>query len=442
MWILSLRSPQQKPREYVLHAGKTILGRSKSNQIIIEDESASRQHAEINNQHGSLTIRDLDSTNGTFINREQINQITPLEHGDQIRIGFHVAKVYARIPGEADPETGDSSQGTTQPLTRDLLIEAVDKNAILLHEFSTRLTTILDLDQTLRDIADFLSISTGANKCQVILAEKFDQIDKMGFSKTLANQAIQKKSIIVIPDTYHIESISDSAFKHRIKTALCIPIICNDVVIALAYAYKTDRNARPFDQNDIQLAIAISHQAALAIHRSQILEQAKGFEQLAQTDRLTGLNNRRHFDKVAKLEFDRARRFAHALSIMIIDIDDFKQINDSYGHLVGDQVLIEVAQRLQNNVRNIDFLARYGGDEFVIILVEADEIYASNIGQRIHHSVTENNVETDRGSIEISISAGIATLQAEHSNEFDVLRIADDALLTAKDLGKNQIAIA
>ncbi len=441
MWILIVRSPLKNPREYFIKEGLYVLGRNPDSEVVIEDESASRHHAEIECQNGELIIRDLGSTNGTFVNRERISEPRKLKDGDQIRVGFHVANIVDQKPADTDPENDGTDQSDTQKLSRELLIESIDKNAILLHDFTTRLTTVLDLDQSLREIADFLRTTIGADKCQVVLADQFKQIDKLGFSSVIANQTISKRSVIIIPDSYHIGSISDSAVHHRIRTALCIPVIDDQEIIALVYAYKTDSKARPFDQNDVQLSIAISHQAALAIQRSRILEQARGFEQLALTDSLTGLHNRRNFLKMAENEIERARRFDHSLSMMIIDIDDFKNINDAYGHLVGDQVLKAVANRLQNNLRNIDLLARYGGDEFVIILVESDNNYADGIGKRLLESITNKSINTDRGQVQITISIGIATLDGELSNEVDLLRIADDALYAAKSAGKNQIVV-
>jgi len=441
MWKLSVRSPSQTPQEYVLKNGLYSLGRHIENEIIIDDESASRRHAEIECKNETLIIRDLDSTNGTFINRKRINEPQALIRGDQIRIGFHVISISSHFPDSEVSETEDQRLSETQPFSRDLLIESVDKYSILLHEFTTRLTTTLDLDLALKEISDFLQISIAADECRVILAKQFDQIREMGFSKSIAEQAIDNRSVIVIPDTFHIESISDSALHLQIHTALCVPVIQNQEIIALVYACKTDSNARPFDQNDIQLSIAISHQVALAIQRSQILDQARGFEQLAFTDSLTGLDNRRNFLKQAELEIERAQRFKHPLSLMILDIDNFKSINDSFGHPVGDQVLISVARRLESNLRTVDLLARYGGDEFIIVLVEADSAYASKIGKRLHLSITSKPIKTDRGEIEITMSIGVAAVAKLQPNKSDPLSIADEALYAAKSAGKNQIKI-
>ncbi|MBC8509985.1 MAG: FHA domain-containing protein, partial [Chloroflexi bacterium] len=138
MWKLSVRSTSKEPHEYVLKQGRYVLGRHSGNDIVIDDESASRHHAEIVCQEDAILIRDLDSLNGTFVNRKLLTEPFALSIGDQIRIGFHVI----RISSNADSRNNSSNENVdlsdTQPITRDLLIESVDKSSILLHEFTSR----------------------------------------------------------------------------------------------------------------------------------------------------------------------------------------------------------------------------------------------------------------------------------------------------------------
>jgi len=441
MWILTIRSPLNEPREFVLKRGITSLGRHSKNDIVINDESASRHHVEFEYTQNSLLLRDMGSTNGTFVNRKRLKESQTLKETDQIRIGFHVVTLNYQPPKETIPLKMATTQANTRPLTRDLLLESVDQNAILLHEVSNRLTSVLDLDLALQEISNFLQVALGADKCDVILAEKFDKLGELGFSKSIANQAIKQRSVVILPDTYHVESISDSAHRYIIRTAMCIPVISSQEIMALVYAYKTNSNARPFDQNDVQLAVAISHQAALSIERAQLLEKARVLEELAFTDSLTELHNRRHILKLANDEFERAQRFDHPLAIMMTDIDDFKNINDTYGHMIGDQVLIEVADRLRYQLRSIDLLGRFGGDEFVILLIEADLDATQGIAQRVHQSISNRPVKTDRGELSVTLSMGIAVIATQHTNPQMLLQAADDALYIAKSAGKNQIEI-
>jgi diguanylate cyclase (GGDEF)-like protein len=161
---------------------------------------------------------------------------------------------------------------------------------------------------------------------------------------------------------------------------------------------------------------------------------------LALTDSLTGLINRRQFLKIAELEFERARRFQHSLTVIMIDVDNFKFVNDTYGHMVGDQILKTVATRCSEQLRGIDVLARLGGDEFIVLLAETNVEGARSVAGRLRRCVTNIPDYTDQGQPKISFSMGIATLAEDCPDLASLLKQADDLLLKAKKSGKNQIA--
>ena len=133
---------------------------------------------------------------------------------------------------------------------------------------------------------------------------------------------------------------------------------------------------------------AFASQASVAIENARLYLQA---HQLSVTDGLTGLNNRRHFFDQAKGEFERIRRYGRALSVVMIDIDHFKQLNDTHGHFVGDAVLREVARRIQEAVRTIDVVARYGGEEFAVLMPETDLAEAQEVAVRVCRRVAETS---------------------------------------------------
>ena len=194
MWFLTVRSPLKEPREYLLKVGVNTLGRHINNDILITDESASRYHAEIECQGNVITLRDLGSTNGTFINGKRSSEINEIKAGDQIRIGFFVASInFKETEVDTAPLTYKKALLKTRPLTQDFLLEAVDQNAVLLYGVANRLTSALDLDSALEEISDFLRVAVGANKCHIILKDSFDQLEELGFSKKIAQKAIQKR---------------------------------------------------------------------------------------------------------------------------------------------------------------------------------------------------------------------------------------------------------
>ena len=439
MLILTIRSPSNEPREYIVKPGKTTVGRKLDNDIVIADESASRLHAEIYCQADIAVIVDMGSRNGTFVNRERLTQPHALRPEDQIRIGQHVVSIAFRD----DRTAADliAALARTQPLTRELLLESVDQHAILLYEVASRLNTILDLKTALQEVSNLMRVSMGAEKCEVVLADRFDQLAELGFPTSIAQQAIEQHSVVVTPDvsSQADQILGQSARLLGIRTMLCVPVMIGEEVAALIYVYKTDPASRPFDQHDVQLAVAISHQAALTIQRTHLLEKAQLLEQWAITDSLTGLHNRRHFLELAELEFHRARRYQHPLSAMMLDIDHFKRVNDTYSHALGDQVIQAVAALCRENLRDIDLMGRYGGDEFVALVPEVNLDDARKAAERLRKIIADAPIDTERGPLNITISIGVVALTPDYLDFASLLNQADAALYTAKNAGRNRV---
>ena len=160
---------------------------------------------------------------------------------------------------------------------------------------------------------------------------------------------------------------------------------------------------------------------------------------LSLTDALTGLYNRRHFDNTIEREFLRSKRYGGDLSLAIIDIDFFKKVNDTYGHLCGDYVLKEVAYLILDNFRKTDFVFRYGGEEFVVILPETD-IKSSQIPiERLRKKIEEYPFSFNGQRLQVTVSTGISSNNAENMETF--LDNADKALYHAKQAGRNRIEI-
>jgi diguanylate cyclase (GGDEF)-like protein len=160
--------------------------------------------------------------------------------------------------------------------------------------------------------------------------------------------------------------------------------------------------------------------------------------ELSITDELTGLYNRRKMDEVIELEFNKAKRYGNSLSVMILDIDHFKRINDFYGHKTGDIVLSKIGGILNRNIRTIDTAVRYGGEEFVIILPQTDFNGAVISAKKIKNLIRKQNFTQIQG--EVTVSIGIASLPDENINTVDdILKIADDFLYEAKNSGRNRI---
>jgi len=168
--------------------------------------------------------------------------------------------------------------------------------------------------------------------------------------------------------------------------------------------------------------------------------QEKLYKQ-ATTDELTGISNRRHFMELAQSEVGRAKRQKNALALALIDLDQFKLINDTYGHSAGDHVLVAFTKTCLTNIREIDIFARFGGDEFSLLLPNSNSTQAGNIIERIYKNLA-NRPEKYRGNkISISISSGITSYSGKNDSLDKLLSRADQALYNSKEAGKNQMSV-
>ena len=166
----------------------------------------------------------------------------------------------------------------------------------------------------------------------------------------------------------------------------------------------------------------------------------KHTKHLSETDALTKLNNRRCFENCFDKEFARAKRYGNKLSIGIIDVDFFKKINDTYGHLCGDYILQEVAYNIVNNFRQTDFVFRYGGEEFTVILTETSAESAQIPFERLRKTIEEQVFKYDNKDIKVTISTGISS-NTELQEAWDMLDEADKALYKAKNNGRNRVEL-
>lgn len=177
-------------------------------------------------------------------------------------------------------------------------------------------------------------------------------------------------------------------------------------------------------------------QAAIAISNARLYQKV---EYMAITDGLTGLFNHRHFHDVLEQEVYRSEKLQRPVSVMIIDVDDFKAINDRFGHLAGDQVLRELADVIRGGLRSSDLVARYGGEEFGVILPGADERSAREVAEKLRHRVAQRSFDVAGHQLGVTLSVGVASYPVTARNKDELIRCADQAAYYAKESGKNQV---
>ena len=228
-------------------------------------------------------------------------------------------------------------------------------------------------------------------------------------------------------------------------------------VIALPFAFEKHRagvfllrrtvDREPLSASDVEFADSVIKSAVNAIEQSYVIEQAKAdnarLEALAHTDPLTHLLNRRALTIRLVAELERVRRYNSPLTMLMIDLDHFKQINDTYGHLVGDEVLRGISAILQRSVRTVDMVARYGGEEFVIVLPETGEQGAVVFAERIRERVESHRFDNDRSPLtNVTVSIGVSAFPAPHvETAEDLFARADAALYRAKERGRNKVCV-
>jgi two-component system, cell cycle response regulator len=196
---------------------------------------------------------------------------------------------------------------------------------------------------------------------------------------------------------------------------------------------------KPFPLDLLRMVVART------LHAQRLAERAKQadlYEKLAQTDGLTELNNYRFFQQRLSIELNRAQRFNRSLSLIMLDLDDFKAYNDIYGHQSGDQALRQLASLLQRSSRSYDLVARYGGDEFVIILPETSKNMAAEVAERIRCAVENAAIESGEPALDghFTASLGIASFPEDATEKNDLIRKADLALYQAKTCGRNRVS--
>jgi diguanylate cyclase (GGDEF)-like protein len=187
-----------------------------------------------------------------------------------------------------------------------------------------------------------------------------------------------------------------------------------------------------------ELIQMFANEVTIAIENARLFEEIKD---MAIKDGLTEIYNRRHFYDLAKIEFARAKRYRTPLSILMLDIDHFKAVNDHYGHLYGDTVLKRVAKLCLGSIRKMDIFGRYGGEEFVFALPETDQEEALIMAERIRATISETLFQEKTQQISITVSIGIATLDNRINTFEELLQSSDEALYLAKQEGRNRVAV-
>jgi|GEM_PF-1386707 len=249
----------------------------------------------------------------------------------------------------------------------------------------------------------------------------------------VTGQAAQTGEPCAIQDYQHWENRVPWHPDIQIERIAAIPLKTQGQVTGVI-TLADSQSREHFTAEDIRLAQLFAEQAALALEKARLHNQ---IQQLAITDELAGVSNRRGLFQFGEREFERARRHHHPLSAVFFDIDRFKHVNDTHTHAIGDQVLRALAQHAQQNIRHLDILGRYGGEEFVWLLPETDLAHATRVAERLRKSVARMVVSVNGLRLRITISLGLAQVTSHTADLQALIDRADRAMLRAKAAGRN-----
>jgi diguanylate cyclase (GGDEF)-like protein len=241
-------------------------------------------------------------------------------------------------------------------------------------------------------------------------------------------------SLPVLKRAYEEKRTASSGASGAVRASeVAVPMITQGEVVGLIRCRAEGIDADPHGMV-IHLFEVIASTAANALRNVRLLDEMK---HMARTDFLTGLPNHRHFRQTLLTELGRAQRHQRPMSLLVVDLDFLKSVNDRFGHPAGDAVIRGVAETIRATCRRIDFAARYGGEEFVVILPDTDLSGAVDVAERLRSSI----LETDMGHVgQVTASIGVANYPINALTEEDLVRVADQALYVAKNGGRNQVA--
>ena len=399
---------------------------------------------------------------------DQTARALGLTAADVIRKPFRIRELTARI--QAQLRAGGMLRAMRETLrtTEHELLRAREeadhqrKLVDILHE----VTGELSADEIYRILARRVARALNISHCSVILARPGDTVGTVATAfenPTLRNfeirldrypeirTALDDGVAVLIQDVQTHPLYADvrrqwAAEGRRvpIRSVIALPFSL-DRLQAGVFFLRTMHHEPPLTSEDVEFADTVIKAAVAAVRRARILESAKAdnarLEALATTDPLTLLLNRRALVDRLAAEMDRARRYGTVVTLLMIDIDHFKLVNDTHGHLVGDDVLREVAALLQSAVRTVDIVARFGGEEFVVALPETGEEGAIAFAERIRERIASQPFgRAGRAGLTLTASIGVATFPSPRvESTEDLFARADEALYRAKADGRNRV---
>jgi len=327
-----------------------------------------------------------------------------------------------------------------------------------LMEIGKALTSLLDIEEVYQVVMDKISRLLRPDSWSLLMVD--ETTEELSFVIAVSPAAAELKKVrlapgegiagwvarhgepLLVPDVSRDDRFSahvDRRSGFTTRSIICVPLKARERTLGVIQLIN-GMDQGEFARTDLNILSTIADFAAIAIDNARLIEK---INQLTITDELTGLYNDRHFHALLEYEIERARRAATALSLVFIDLDHFKQVNDTFGHLTGSRLLKEVGQVIREKTRRINHAARYGGDEFVILLPGTDQEGALGMTNNLRKNLQNEDFRADDGTpLKVTASFGIATYPVHASTKEELLRLADEAMYDVKKSTRDGVKVA
>src|SRR5450432_4256325 len=327
----------------------------------------------------------------------------------------------------------------------------------IFHDVAKALTSSLDLDSILQTIMDKMAEYFRPDTWSLLMVD--EARDELYFAIAVGDKAEILKNVRlkvgegiagwvakngearVVPDVTadpFFASRVDEATKCETRSVICVPLRSKLRVLGVIQLVNVDLSQ--FTDTELFFLQSLCDFAAIAIENARWVEK---IQELTITDDCTGLYNARHLYKTLEAEVYRSARFSYEFSVIFLDLDHFKHVNDTYGHLVGSKLLQEIGFKIKSQLRLIDYAFRYGGDEFVILLPQTDKQSALIVARRIQEMMRKTVFLSEDGlNLNVRCSMGLATYPEDAKSSHEIIRQADEMMYMVKNSSRDNIAVA
>ncbi|MFB3814670.1 MAG: diguanylate cyclase [Terriglobales bacterium] len=327
----------------------------------------------------------------------------------------------------------------------------------IFHDVAKALTSSLNLDSVLQTIMDKMAAYFRPDTWSLLMVDETK--DELYFAIAVGEASDTLKSVrlkmgegiagwvarhgepVIVPDVYTDPRFAkriDELTRWKTRSIICVPLKSKDRVLGVIQLINVQMS--DFNEGEVFFLQALCDYAAIAIDNARAVER---IQELTITDDCTGLYNARHLYKTLEAEVYRSARFGYEFTVLFIDLDYFKRVNDCHGHLAGSKLLAEVGFTIKANLRLIDYAFRYGGDEFVILLPQTGKDSALNVAKRLLEVFrTTTFLETEKLNLNVRASMGVASYPEDARSAHEIIRQADEMMYAVKNTTRDNIGVA